>query len=354
MHPICLKLIETMKKKTKKSKYNLTAAIVCLIVLAVAGGMCMLMPMSTCEKSVYVCLDGDDNIDSLYAKLDDKCHSYSMTAFHMLARHLNLNERMRTGRYELSTSDNAISMVRRLRNHQQAPVNLVIPSVRTVDRLAEELSKHLMIPSDTIYSLLTDNERLKAYDVDTATVMSIFIPNTYEVFWDMSSEKLMERMKHESNKFWNESRREKAKSLGLTPLEVMTLASIVDEETANNGEKPMIAGMYLNRLAIGMPLQADPTIKYALKNFALKRIYQNMLTIDSPYNTYRNIGLPPSPIRIPSVAGIDAVLNRVSHDYLYMCAKEDFSGTHNFARNYQEHLKNAARYTAALNARNIK
>ena len=147
----------------------------------------------------------------------------------------------------------------------------------------------------------------------------------------------------------------------LTPNQVITLASIVDEETANNGEKPMIAGMYYNRLMLrnaeypeGMPLQADPTIKFAWKRAELKRIYNNLLYIKSPYNTYKNPGLPPGPIRIPSVAGIDAVLNHVKHEYLYMCAKEDFSGTHNFARTYQEHLQNAAKYSKALNERGIK
>jgi UPF0755 protein len=135
---------------------------------------------------------------------------------------------------------------------------------------------------------------------------------------------------------------------------VCTLASIIDEETANNAEKPMIAGMYLNRIQKEMPLQADPTVKFALKNFALKRIYHDMLTTNSPYNTYRNVGLPPGPIKIASIAGIDAVLNRVAHNYLYMCAKEDFSGKHNFAVSYSEHLRNAAKYSKALNERGIK
>jgi UPF0755 protein len=142
--------------------------------------------------------------------------------------------------------------------------------------------------------------------------------------------------------------------MGLSPVQVTTLASIIDEETANNEEKPMIAGMYLNRLKQNMPLQADPTIKFALKRFELRRIYNSLLNTDSPYNTYKYPGLPPGPIRIPTVAGIDAVLNHVEHDYLYMCAKEDFSGTHNFARTYQEHLQNAERYSKALNERGIK
>ena len=164
----------------------------------------------------------------------------------------------------------------------------------------------------------------------------------------------MERMAKEHDAFWNDERRQKASAMELTPNEVSTMASIIDEETANNSEKPMIAGMYYNRIKAGMPLQADPTIKFALKDFGLRRIYHKLLTIDSPYNTYKNNGLPPGPIKIASISGIDAVLNHVDHDYLYMCAKEDFSGTHNFAKTYEEHLENAARYSAALNKRGIK
>ena len=171
----------------------------------------------------------------------------------------------------------------------------------------------------------------------------------------------MDYMQRENKKFWNEDRTIKAERLKLSPVEITTLASIVDEETTNNEEKPMVAGMYYNRLMLrnaeypdGMPLQADPTIKFAWKQFGLKRIYNKLLYIDSPYNTYRYPGLPPGPIRVPSVAGIDAVLNMVHHDYIYMCAKEDFSGTHNCARTYREHLDNARRYAVALNQRGIK
>lgn len=160
-------------------------------------------------------------------------------------------------------------------------------------------------------------------------------------------------MKSESDKFWNAGRKAKAGKLGLTPAEVVTLASIVDQETANDAEKPLVAGMYLNRLRTGMKLQADPTVKFALGNFSLRRILHEHLTVDSPYNTYRNAGLPPGPIAIPQVSSVEAVLDAAQHDYLYMCAKEDFSGTHNFAATYSEHLANAARYAAALNRRGI-
>ena len=248
-----------------------------------------------------------------------------------------------------------------MKNGLQEPVNLTLPSVRTLNKLSAELSKKLMIDSTSILQALTDEATCEKYGYDTTTIACMFIPNTYDIYWNSSVEKLLDRMKKESEKFWNSDRTQKAKALQLTPVEVITMASIVDEETANNAEKPMIAGMYYNRFKLrnaeypeGMPLQADPTIKYAWKRFDLKRIYNNLLHIKSPYNTYVNPGLPPGPIRIPSVAGIDAVLNLVKHDYLYMCAKEDFSGTHNFARTYQEHLQNAAKYSKALNERGIK
>ena len=189
----------------------------------------------------------------------------------------------------------------------------------------------------------------------------MFIPNTYDIYWNTSAENLLKRMKKEYSRFWDEERMARAANIGMSPTEIMTLASIVDEETANDQEKPMVAGMYCNRLKLrnseypdGMPLQADPTIKFAWKRFDLRRIYNKLLNIDSPYNTYRRTGLPPGPIRIPSIAGIEAVLNHTKHDYLYMCAKEDFSGTHNFARTYEEHMANARRYTQALNKRGIK
>ena len=211
-----------------------------------------------------------------------------------------------------------------------------------------------MMDSAVVAQHFADSTFCRQYGYDTATIACLFIPNTYEVYWNTSLEDFMKRMQKENTTFWNEERLHRAEAAGLTPNEVVTLASIVDEETANNAEKPMVAGMYINRLRTGMPLQADPTVKFALRDFSLRRIYHNHLNVESPYNTYRNIGLPPGPIRIPSIVGIDAVLNHVKHDYLYMCAKEDFSGTHNFARTYREHLANAAKYSKALNQRGIK
>jgi UPF0755 protein len=231
---------------------------------------------------------------------------------------------------------------------------LTIPESRTMQKLAAVLGRKLMMDSVEIAAALIDDAYCQRWGYDTCTIAALFVPNTYEVYWNTTLDHFMERMVKEHDAFWNKERCAKAEAAQLTPDEVCTLASIIDEETANNDEKPMIAGMYLNRLHKSMALQADPTVKFALKNFELRRIYHDMLFYDSPYNTYRNTGLPPGPIKIASVKGIDAVLNYVRHDYLYMCAKEDFSGTHNFAVSYAEHLRNAARYAKALNERGIK
>jgi len=347
--------------KKKASKLYIYGAGACLLVVV---GIAYLYGFSSFSKSSntqYVYIDEDDNIDSVYNKVKPIANTVPYQAFHTLTHHSSYAEHIRTGRYAIHPGEGAVKIWRHFKNGLQEPVNLTVPSVRTMDKLAGELSKRLMLDSATISKALYDEATCEKYGYDTATIACMFIPNTYDLYWNVSLDKLLKRMKKESDRFWNFERTEKAKNMSLTPNQVITLASIVDEETANNGEKPMVAGMYYNRLMLrnaeypdGMPLQADPTIKFAWKKFELKRIYNNLLHIDSPYNTYKNTGLPPGPIRIPSVAGIDAVLNHVHHNYLYMCAKEDFSGTHNFARTYQEHLQNAARYSKALNERGIK
>lgn len=196
--------------------------------------------------------------------------------------------------------------------------------------------------------------QLKDWGVTPETAACLFIPNTYEVYWDITPAKLLQRMKREHDAYWTENRKKLAEKAGLTTNEVYTLASIVEQESANEKERPMIAGMYLNRLRQGMKLQADPTVKFALGNFGLRRILHEHLIVDSPYNTYQHEGLPVGPICIPSQNAIESVLHYAPHDYLYMCAKEDFSGTHNFAKTYAEHLMNARKYTDALNKRGIK
>lgn len=306
------------------------------------------------NDTTYLLIDKNDNIDSIYTKFEQVTSGGNTFGLKILVSTFGYADHIRTGRYAIKKGEGSLHFFRKLRNGTQEAIDLVIPSVRTMDKLAAFLSEKLMMDSVELKQKFMDNAFCSKYGYDTATLACLFIPNTYEIYWDISLDGFMKRMQKENKIFWSSERLEKAQKAGLKPNEVITLASIVDEETANNTEKPKVAGMYVNRYKIGMPLQADPTIKYAWKEFGLKRIYNNLLSIKSPYNTYRNIGLPPGPIRIPSVAGIDAVLNHERHKYLFMCAKEDLSGTHNFAETYSDHMKNAAKYTEALNKRGIK
>lgn len=341
-----------MKKAT--SKKILVVTSICAVIACLICYYYLFSSMSTKENNIYLYIDDDDNIDSVYAKFEPIATSNSMTGFKILVKYSSYTENIRTGRYEIEKGNGAFTVFRKLKNGLQSSVNLTIPSVRTVDKLAGFISKKMMMDSLSIHKALTDSAKCAKYGYTTQTILCLFIPNTYELYWNISVDKFLEKMNKENKKFWNFERTQKANAMNLTKEEVITMASIVDEETANDQEKSMIAGMYYNRLKAGMPLQADPTIKFALQDFNIRRIYNKMLTVKSPYNTYKNTGLPPGPIRIPTVAGIDAVLNHVHHNYLYMCAKEDFSGTHNFAETYDEHLKNAAKYSEALNKRGIQ
>ena len=332
--------------------------------LYIAGGGLLLMlalalfslltPVSQSDTTEYLYIDEDDTQDSVLVKISAFSHTAGTTGLGMLLRHSDYGDHIRTGRYAIEPREGAVMVFRHLRNGQQKSLLLTIPEFRTMDRLAAYLSGKLMMDSAAVMDALTDTALCSRLGYTPVTIPALFVPNTYDVWWNVSVEQFLQRMQREHDQFWRGDREGKAAAIGLSPVEVCTLASIIDEETSNVAEKPMIAGMYMNRLKAGMPLQADPTIKFALQQFELKRIYHKLLDTDSPFNTYRNTGLPPGPIKIASVKGIDGVLNLVEHDYLYMCAKEDFSGTHNFARTYQEHLKNAARYSKALNERGIK
>ena len=340
--------------KAIKKKQYIIPIIICVLALAGLVFFYLTGSLSKSDKCEYVYIDDNDNVDSIAAKLKPIANEQALFSFKLLSRHSGYSENIRTGKYAIQPDEGIITVLRKLKNGHQEPVRLTIPESRTTDRLAGALSRKLMMDSLALSVLLKDSTLCAKMGYDTATIVCLFVPNTYEVYWNTSIDNFMNRMKKEHDKFWNNNRQAKAAALGLNPNEVCTLASIIDEETSNNPEKPMIARMYLNRLKKGMPLQADPTVKFALKDFALKRIYHNMLNTESPYNTYKYSGLPPGPIKVASVAGIDAVLNAPNHQYLYMCAKEDFSGTHNFASSYSEHLRNAARYSKALNERGIK
>lgn len=306
------------------------------------------------SETSYIYIDKDDTTDSVISKINNTGAEISENGFRILSKRDKQNSFIHAGRYLISSDKNTLDLYRDIRNHHSVPIHLVVPTVRTIQIMSGKLANELMIDSTEIISLLESEEYLKEIGYTSVSIPSLFIPNTYEVYWETSAKELINRMIREYKAFWTDSRKSLAKKIGLTELEVSTLASIVDSETANNGEKSRIAGLYMNRLNKGIPLQSDPTVIYAVGDFSIRRVLNKHLQTESPYNTYRIKGLPPGPIRIPSIAGLDAVLNYEHNNYLYMCAKEDFSGTHNYAENLSEHYANARRYVQALNERGIK
>jgi len=275
-------------------------------------------------------------------------------SFMFVARVLGYHENVKPGKYRLTAGMNNLSAVRMLRSGAQVPVNVTFTTARLKEELPEKLCKNLLASPDEFYALLNDVEITQRAGFDTTTIACMFIPNTYQLYWNTTAKELFERMHKEYQRFWNDKRRSQAEVLGLTPTQVSILASIVQAETSKNDEKSRVAGVYLNRLNKKMLLQADPTLVFAAGDFTIKRVRASMKEIDSPYNTYKYAGLPPGPINIPDIASIDAVLNAERHKYLYFCAKEDFSGYHNFAETLDEHNRNAERYRKALNKAGIK
>ncbi|HEV7331103.1 MAG TPA: endolytic transglycosylase MltG [Flavisolibacter sp.] len=265
------------------------------------------------------------------------------TAFTFLAGMLDYWERIRPGRYEIKKGSSVLSIVRKLRNGAQDPVNLTITKLRTKEDFARLTGNRFEFDSLQMISFLNNADSLRNYQTDTASVLWNVIPDTYSFLWSTSPASVYKRLAAESNKFWNEEREAKAKTIGLTPKETYILASIIEEETTNHKEKDTIASVYLNRLKKGMPLQADPTLKYATRNFALKRIAGPILQVNSPYNTYRNRGLPPGPISTPSKITIDAVLNPAQTPFLYFVANSRLNG-HLFSTTFEEHLQKARGY----------
>lgn len=258
------------------------------------------------------------------------------------------------GRYRLLNGMSNNSLVQMLRSGRQEPVRLTIHNVRTPNELAGKLAKRLEPDSAKFLRTFTDPAILSKYAITPATLFVLFIPNTYELYWNTSGEMLLEKMSHEHERFWTKSRRRQADSLNLSIPAVITLASIVEKESNKDDEKPIIAGVYLNRLNKQMLLQADPTVIFAWKDFTIRRVMKKHTELKSPYNTYLSPGLPPGPICLPSIASIESVLHTKKSDYLYFCAREDQSGYHNFAVNLDEHNRNARKYQAALNKLNIR
>ncbi len=275
-------------------------------------------------------------------------------SFKQLAEFKKYPEKIKSGKYKVEKGMNNNVLINMLKSGRQSPVKLTFNNIRTIEQFAGKVAKKIETDSASIIELLKDENFIEDLGFTKITILELFIPNTYEIYWNLSAKSFIERMKTEYDKFWNKDREEKANKIGLTKHEVSTLASIVQaEQSAHNNEKATIAGLYMNRIKIGMILQSDPTIIYALGDYTIKRVLIRHKDIDSPYNTYKYAGLPPGPINMPEISSIDAVLNYEKNEYLYMCAKEDFSGYHNFSTNSHQHGIYARKYQNALNRRKI-
>ena len=273
--------------------------------------------------------------------------------FEWVAEKKGYADKVLPGKYLVSNGTSNNDLINMLRSGNQSPVNVIFNNVRDVFQLAGKVGGQIEADSVSIASLLTDSGFMEAKGLKPETISSIFIPNTYEFYWNTSASQFVDRMYTEYQKFWLGKRSTRAAEIGMTPTEVITLASIVEKETNLNSEKPVVAGLYINRLNSKWLLQADPTLVFANGDFTLNRVLNSHKEIDSPYNTYKYSGLPPGPICIPSISSIDAVLNYDQNDYYFMCARDDLSGSHVFSKTVSEHNRNARKYQDALNKRKI-
>lgn len=275
-------------------------------------------------------------------------------AFDLVAKQLELPGKIKAGRFEIKKGMSLMDIARLLRNNTQAPVKLVITKLRTKESLAALIGRKLECDSAAVMTWLSTPDSLQAFGFDTNTVMAMIYPNTYTYFWSAPLNAVFDKFYAEYKKVWTPERREQARQLGLTPAQAYTLASIVEEETNSKEDKDTIASVYLNRFHKGMKLQADPTVKFAMHDFGLKRIYLKYLTVESPYNTYMNVGLPPGPICTPSLQSLESVLQSPQTNYLYFVAKSDFSGRHVFSATYEEHLVKAKDFQKAMDVEQQK
>lgn len=300
------------------------------------------------EKFLYIKTDSANKM-AVMKTIKEGDYIHNLKGFQWLANQMKYWNKIKPGKYRIEKGESMLAIIRRLRNGQQTPVDLVITRVRTKENFARLVANKFEFDSTAMMNFLNNADSLDNYGVKPETAMTVVLPNTYTYYWNTTPSNVYQKLYDESQKFWNDDRKEKATQKGLTAQTAYILASIIEEETNAKTDKPNIASVYLNRMKIGMPLQADPTVKFALKDFGIKRILHKHLEVESPYNTYRNQGLPPGPVTTPSTETINAVLESPPTEYIYFVANSDFSGTHIFTTNYNDHLKYARQYQQALN-----
>lgn len=345
----------TNEKKTSKGKIILALALAVLVVAGYFGFKFykVYFAPNTTGKEKYLYVRTGSQLDDLFEEIRRKDILTEIGTFSQAAAKMDLERALKPGRYKLNKGMNNRSIINMLKSGNQEPVKLKFQNLRKKENFAGYLSRNLEPDSLTFINLLDSAALIEKYGFNKDNSYVMFIPNTYEMYWNVTATEFFDRMHKEYEKFWTTERKQKAAALNLSPIQVSILASIVDAEALYDKEMPVIAGLYLNRLNKGILLQADPTVIFANDDFTVKRVTNSLLQVQSRYNTYKYAGLPPGPIMMPSINAIDAVLNRDKNNYIYMCAKEDFSGYHNFAVTVQEHEINARKYREALNKRNI-
>jgi UPF0755 protein len=328
---------------------------VVIAILLVAGFLAwkFVGPAVSSSSPEFLYIKTGASYADVQSELKEKKVLGSTAWFNMMAGMLNY-ENVKPGRYKLKKGMSLLNLVRVLRNGQQTPVNFVITKIRTKEVLASRIGKAFECDSTDMMAFLNSSDSLKEYGLDSNTAMAVAMPLTYSIKWNTSPEKIFQQFDLAWKNFWTAERKQKAEDLGLTPFQVSTIASIIDEETNAESDRPNMASVYINRVRKGMPLQADPTLKFALKNFGIKRVLNIHKEVNSPYNTYVNRGLPPGPICTPQQETIEAVLNSPQTDYLYFVANSDGTRTHIFTTNYDDHMKYARIYQQHLNNRNIR
>ena len=325
--------------------------IIILVVLAVTGYFTWMIigPATSFDaKNYYLQIKTGSTYEAVITTLQKENVLSSPGIFEIVANRFDYPQKVKAGRYNIKKAMSIMNMVRMLKNGQQEPVNLVITKLRTKEDLASLIGRKFECDSTAFIRFLTNTDSLKKYNLDSNTVMTTVFPDTYTYFWNTTPSKIFSKLLNNYHEFWTTERMNQAKEHKLDAQTAYTLASIVEEETTKKEDKAKIASVYLNRIEKGMRLSADPTVKFALRDFGLKRIYEKHLLVESPYNTYRNYGLPPGPICTPTPETIDAVLSSPKTNYIYFVAKADLNGYSNFAETYSEHLKYAKEYQQAL------
>ena len=347
------------KKKGKKTK--LTALLVPGILIVFGLAFCYWLYKTVMSPNVQTAGGKDVELfiptGSDYEQVKDllaETHCIvNEKSFGWVAQKKGYPDNIHPGHYVLKDGMNNNQLVNMLRGGLQTPIKVKFNNNRDVDQLAGRIATQIEADSASIATLLHNQDYINQLGFNKYTIPALFLPDTYEFYWNTDAEGFVVRMFQEYNKFWTEERKQQAQAKGLSPIQVSTLASIVNKETNMTDEMPRVAGVYLNRLKSNWLLQADPTLIFAWNDYSIRRVLDRHKEIESPYNTYKYVGLPPGPICIPSIAAVKAVLNAEDHHYYYFCAKEDFSGYHNFAKTLSEHNRNAARYQQALNQRGI-